>query len=547
MVRRYNFNELFCFSDEEGGNPFRFEGVGDIVEGENDLKIPDTLRKKFTFNSDGILTDIIDPNVGIGFLGDLVDNESYSIRVLQAMIHLKTAYPDRVILIGGNRDFNKIRMGIELYIHDDAEQPPWHGLTDMPSLLNKLEKGSFEFRMKGVPEYLKGVLKPWTDAMDTITDAYNSTDMKKRVQTMYTKTLGAQLPKTIEELTDIFGLKGLSDKQEYGLICTIQMLMSFEWTNVPQFLKGVNGLYIKYLRLCHVITTFEIHGKVGIMSHAGLPHNYNDKKSRLTSPFGFDKKLATSKASLLDIIKDIESEKMDLIRQVEQLKTQNYSSGVYDSIDKFVHMTALTHLHDGASSELSPVVGLQPVPTDKRDGDIQLKLRGGAATGWITRQKRKGIKVLDEGDDIIHYDIYGHAPQGFMPSAFRNSQTLYVNLDISKIDGQANNLSFAFLHLTKDADEFIGRIMFTDTGKKPPVTLYEGSADSYNNKIYYYIEDISQGPVDLNPSRQIPGLKATVTLGGPPLYARTIKPVTGGGRSRRRKHRSKKRSTRKRA
>jgi hypothetical protein len=277
-------------------------------------------------------------------------------------------------------------------------------------------------------------------------------------------------------------------------------------------------------------------------------------QSRLTSPFGFDKNMATSKASLEDIIEDIESEKMDLIKQIERLKTQNYSNGVYDSIDKFVHMTALTHLHDGASSELSPIVGLQPVATHMRKGDIEVKLRGGASTGWITREKRKNIKVLDDGDDVIHYDIYGHAPQGFMPSAFRESNTLYVNLDISKIDGQANNLSFAFLHLTKDVDEFIGRIMFTDKSKKPPVTEYdEASEKSLNNKIYYYIEAINkdpdQGPVNvnLNPSRRIPGLDAVVVLGGPPSFARTIKKPNTGGGSKRRKRSTRKRSTRKRA
>ena len=544
----YNFKELFCFSDEEGGNPFRFTAdVGELVTCTTDLDIPALLNDKFTFSADGLLINLKDPNVALGFLGDLVDNESYSIRVLQSMINLKTAHPERVLLIGGNRDFNKIRMGIELYIHDAESQVPWIGVSTMPALLERLAS-PFTFRQTEVPEYLKGVLKPWNDAMDDtaaspaangkpeikfgkgLVNVYRSGNITDRVNVMYGKTLGAQLPKTKDELNDIFGLHGIRAEVEAKLICTFQMLMAFEWNDVPTFLQPYNGLYIKYLRACHVIATFTINGKTGIMSHGGLPHDFEEngelKRLRLTTPFGFLYTEDTRLDSLLTILNEIEGEKNVLIDEVNHRRDSGYdnsnSDTLNDLIDKFVHLTALTNLPDGASSGTSPIVGMQPVPINNRRGDVLVKLRGGAATGWISRQKERGIRRLADGGDLISYDIFGHAPQGFLPTAYREKKTLYVNLDVSKIDGQANNVSFAFLHIDETKTEFIGRIKFTDN---PITTIYQPSTEYLKGKLHYYKEPI----LNLHlPGRQIP-MPATVSVEVGKDFKRTIKYTAAGG------------------
>jgi hypothetical protein len=97
---------LYCYSDEEGGNPFRLqEDIGD----KDSIGIFAQLNSDFILN-DGLIVGFKKPDVALSFLGDLLDNNKYSIRLLQSFIKLKHENPDKVILIGGNRDFNKIRL-----------------------------------------------------------------------------------------------------------------------------------------------------------------------------------------------------------------------------------------------------------------------------------------------------------------------------------------------------------------------------------------------------------------------------------------------------
>jgi hypothetical protein len=97
--------KLYCFSDEEGGNPFKLDGSFDTDE----KGIFAELNADFSFNN-GLITEFKKDNVSFAFLGDLLDNSKFSIRILEKYITLKNIIPNRVILIGGNRDFNKIRM-----------------------------------------------------------------------------------------------------------------------------------------------------------------------------------------------------------------------------------------------------------------------------------------------------------------------------------------------------------------------------------------------------------------------------------------------------
>jgi hypothetical protein len=65
------------------------------------------------------------------FGGDAVDKGNGDIRFLRAMLRLKKRYPNRVHLIVGNRDCNKLRFGTELTKEalrdalDDRSFPYW--------------------------------------------------------------------------------------------------------------------------------------------------------------------------------------------------------------------------------------------------------------------------------------------------------------------------------------------------------------------------------------------------------------------------------------
>uniref|UniRef100_A0A6C0K1D3 Calcineurin-like phosphoesterase domain-containing protein n=1 Tax=viral metagenome TaxID=1070528 RepID=A0A6C0K1D3_9ZZZZ len=527
----YNFTELFCWSDEEGGNPFRDWDKN---------AISDLLHSKFEFSADGLLIGL-KGDVAIGFLGDLLDNEAYSIRVLQAMIRLKDTYPDRVLLIGGNRDFNKIRMGIELFIQAE-DGLPWTGIADMHGLLARLAE-PFRFRKTHPPEYLLDVLKAWTDSMPAITAAYTGGDIEARVNIMYGKTLGAPLDMMKHELNAILG--EIPEALYAKLICTMQMVMSFHWDDLPEFLEPFNGLYLTYLRQCHVIASFRINGQTGIMSHAGMPDG-TIKGNRLTSPFGFQVTEDMPDAMLSIVLNEIEDEKNRLIETVQGLRDRNYNSAtadeeINDLINKYVHMTAGVDAQfpadSGVIAETSPIVGLQKVATsDRRDIEVQL---GGGTFGWIGRQKGQKIKRVSSGPTTIAYNIYGHAPQGFLPTAYRYTPegTLHVNLDVSKLEEKANALSFVFLHIDGATTEFIGRIKFPKAGKNTAgsVTTYTGDARALPNTVHYYIEPIVEK--DLSKERPIPGTPNIIVKYV--KYDREVTTKAAGGRRKTIRRRSK--------
>jgi hypothetical protein len=477
---------LYCYSDEEGGNPF-------ILSDGDEKGIFAQLDADFIFDN-GLISGFKKPDTALAFLGDLLDNSRFSIRLLEKYIRLKTENPARVILIGGNRDFNKIRMGIELFCLDKSKSGldilPWHGTNNTAELIARLQNPAcnLTFRDNRVPEYLKNV-KLWDGAIGALERVWNSS-FHDRINAFgdcgYTFI--------VDELNEMFGLPDGSklkknDELTAKIICVIQMVMSFNWESheIPPYLNFFNGLYIKYLEQCHVISIFNIGEKFGILSHSGYP-------KKLTYPFGYDADNAAmnfQKGSLMSVIPKIESEKVELIRQVQDKKMNMYAYDVDFMINKFVHLTAGTTFENpaGAKASNSPVVWGQLTQTNART-DIKAQYKGGEGfRGWIEKDVVNDNKlyVVDETTDIISYNIFGHAPQFFNPTVFRRTagNTLHVNLDISKIEANndnsnsANNYSFAFLYIDgTGTDRILGRIKFPDA-----TAVYPHARDALVNKI----------------------------------------------------------------
>jgi len=487
---------LYCYSDEEGGNPF-------ILRDADEKGIFAQLDSDFIFDN-GLISGFKNGETALAFLGDLLDNSRFSIRLLEKYIRLKTENPARVILIGGNRDFNKIRMGIELFCFDSSKSGldilPWYGTNNTAELIARLQNPAYNltFRDNKVPEYLKNV-KLWDGAIGALEKVWNNS-FHDRLNIMFQKTKGINAfgdcgyTFIVDELNEMFGLPEASrlkknDELTAKIICVIQMVMSFRWESheIPPYLNFFNGLYIKYLEQCHVISIFNIGDKFGILSHSGYPKN-------LTYPFGYDADNAAmnfQKGSLMSVIPRIESEKVELIRQVQDKKMNMYAYDVDFMINKFVHLTAGTTFENpaGARASNSPVVWGQLTQTNART-DIKAQYKGGEGfRGWIEKDMAIDGKfsVNEETTDIISYNIFGHAPQFFNPTVFRRTagNTLHVNLDISKIEANndnsnsANNYSFAFLYIDgSGTDRILGRIKFPESNG-----VYPHARDALVNKI----------------------------------------------------------------
>ena len=524
---------LYCFSDIEGGNPFKM--------------CNDELKENFIFEN-GLIVDLKKSNTGLAFLGDLLDNQIYSMRLLKIFNNLKEKYSDRVILLGGNRDFNKIRMGIELFIQDERGDLPWTGTKNFDELKTKLRSNVFNFRLKSVPEYLQNV-KLWNPFMASIQKGY-SLGCIERLETMFKETLGisASYMFILNELNEIYNL-GLSMQDDLSakIVCTFEMIKSFNWGNLPDYLKEYEGAYIKYLNNIHIIALFKINNKYGLLSHSGIPQNTLDGKNnrKLSYPMGYDYEKIKVGSNLKTVISKLEEEKKELLIEVNNKRNENYSFIKDVMINKFVHLTATTFCEnsDGATPANSPVVWSQLIQTNLHD-DIKVQLGGDGYSGWLENDKSKEHIYVSDGSDIISYNIYGHGPQYFNPTYFRKENTLHVNLDVSKIEAHRGNLnssnsnSYAFLCIGKE-NKLIGKIKFPETKEIYPYSsskisdlkkadptnpeiktldalIYQGnayltsSALSKAGTIHYYEVIIPEGSTQLLLCDYIPGTNIKV-------------------------------------
>ena len=508
---KYNFTNAWFFSDEEGGNPFRFDQDGDRVIGTNRSLVESALRANFTFGEDpadifnyGLITGLTE-GTSLIFLGDLVDNEKYSIRCLRSMISLKQRFPDNVLLIGGNRDFNKIRIGFELFfINEKKNTLPWIGYESLGTLLH----GENHVLREGIPSYLQGV-QTW-DVPGVAPVYSNNKEFKNRVEGIFSLTMGAgDGSLLLSEVRILFPeLEGIISINPHKFLCLFHMLMAFEWdiSELPDYLQGFGdyvGLYPKYLRLAHVAAKFKIgpggDNPIGVVSHGGFPFLTTPagETHRMTAPLGYIPTTATP-VGLNAMLLAIEQDKEALLNSVQKGRDTGLREDIIDIISRFVHITAGTTLKAGEGETLTaysdankgaPIVsGTSKTPGDRNRPSLRY-MRGGA---WYTEAPVGELYQLQEGSagDLISWDIFGHAPQGYLPTANRNevNGTLYACLDVSKIDGSTNSYSFAFLHLTPEVCEFVGRVVLN---KKDPMEIIQLRVPSKSDKILYYKENIS--------------------------------------------------------
>jgi hypothetical protein len=529
---------LYCFSDIEGGNPFKLSDNNSI---NNELK------ENFIFEN-GLIVNFNKSNTALAFLGDLLDNQIYSMRLLKSFNNLKDKYNDRVILVGGNRDFNKIRMGIELFIQDERGDLPWTGTKNFDELKTRLSTVKFKFRLDSVPEYLQNV-GLWNKFIPDLLKLY-PLGFVERLDGMFLQTLGisASYMFLLNELNEIYSL-GLTMKDELSakIICTFEMIKSFNWGNLPEYLKEYEGAYMKYLNNTHIIALFKINNKYGLLSHSGIPQNTLDGKNnrKLSYPMGYDYEKIKIGSNLKTVISKLEEEKMELLKEVNNKRNENYSFDKDVMINKFVHLTATTFCEksDGATPANSPVVWSQLIHTNLHD-DIKVQLGGDGYSSWLQNDKLKEHLYVNDGSDIISYNIYGHGPQYFNPTYFRKENTLHVNLDVSKIEAHRGNFnssnsnSFAFFCIG-NKNKIMGKIKFPETKgiypypskkisdlKKTDPTnpeiktlealIYQGnayltpSALSRAGTIYNYEVVIPEGSTQLLLSDNIPGTNIKV-------------------------------------
>ena len=482
----YNFSDdtnIYCFSDIESNMP-------------NEIK---TLMFQNTEDKiDYTPIDLVNAKRAIVFTGDLIDRGAYTIRNLLNMLKLKEKYPDNVILIGGNRDVNKIRMYYECCIPSIESKifntnTNTNTITNIIELLrnipdNKIFKHSIceiadTLNIEGIVNPL-GKYKETPDAIKRKIVDINFVESYRndifRIQDMYANTLGSlnQVKFFRDEFNVLFGkdgedLFGFTDNDfendqfkkevytegKYKLLLKFIAMMNMvmgkyrdesteEFKKLPQCLQKYNGLYIKYIEKNHIMAAFTKKNNLYITSHSGIPYGKSATQNDTKDYFFIPSKIgeAPSNPENQDYKYNIEKLNSDFNTFILNVKDNkiNYND---EEFKKYVAMVA--NCKDttitGLNSTASPIVSSATI--DKMRGESVNSLN-------IFNNNGHGYRYSKI------YNIFGHQPGGFTPYVNRvrdNDFTSYhINLDISKAEnpaGISNKKTYVYLLIDAKATE----------------------------------------------------------------------------------------------
>ena len=321
---------------------------------------------------------------------------------------------------------------------------------------NKLESIKEIIDITGINNSGKGFSEIYSDDISRITK-------------MYSNTLGS--PKQIEffaaeyEVLFKIGKDSWVDKNDTLLkfIAMMNMVMGKVWDEdeLPDVLKGYNGLYIKYLQKCHIMASITIGTKLCIVSHAGIP--YDEKRGfyipteigvvpspktikeekQLSYGVQITRETHSSKNPHYYNISNIEILNMGFNDFIERIKGGDRSDNEYK---KYVAMSA------NCDNKVIPYTAYASPIVSQKDLE-EVKMKEG-----LSLDKFKKV-------NITHiYNIFGHQPSGLLPYISNGTfiNQYHIDLDISRAEDAniSNKESYVYLRITKDSDMLFGK---TDT------------------------------------------------------------------------------------
>jgi hypothetical protein len=496
----YNFPKdttVYCFSDIESNMP---QEIKELMFHTDDKK-PDIEYTPI---------DLKKETKAIVFTGDLIDRGAYTVRNLLNMLNLKVKNNDNVILICGNRDINKIRMYHECCIEEIDEKILKKGselkIEDIIKLLNT-EIGNKDIFVNSGCEIsasinIRGIVNPLTYPSENRKN-YDKNFRKSyhddisRITDIYLNTLGSgnQIKFFNDEFNALFGKdlfgfeeidlhdkdqfkKGIEENPKYILLLKFVAMMNMvmgkkrteaDLTKLPECLKPYNGLYIKYLEKCHIISKFTIEGvkdKIYIASHSGIPY----KKAKAATA------ATAAVAGFFYIPNDVGEEPTvqpngsKYIENIERINDNfnGFIVGIINNTVKYTHDKFKKYVAMGASCENTAISGITSIASPIVSSAGIVKIRDESLNS-LSSLNIVGAKKL--------YNIFGHQPSGFTPQINRvidkdNSgndglTSYHIDLDVSKAEnggGISNKKSFVYLalnNLKKDnsrEDKLVGNI-----------------------------------------------------------------------------------------
>lgn len=519
----YDFSDqekVLVISDWEGGMP--------VIRSKE-------LQEYFNFKCN--MLHLHKPDCALVVLGDLIDNATYNIRLMHSMLKLKNDPNKKILLIGGNRDFNKIRLADEHFMmwKDDVGyypclvHPTFEGKTFQQAVDIIVKNiGSYSFLFDHFDIVNNGYkVKPWhINNMNlferTLVDRVNRVYLD-----MYGIGVSSGDPNVASDavqyiFTELVEL-GFFPRGQYNAVymsvavTIFNMLASRTWVKDEVEIKfdndgidgygfeALNGLYVRYMQQCHIAEIFKKGEHYGLVSHGA----FGMVDDHLTSELGLSYELTmlremlipyTNKASfksepLHTILNKYEILKNEVLKPVlkpaswvglskdkttNEFKTAKYNLLIRQNpnVQQMIHMTAGTKYftEEGFYAyhhSLSPVLGYRAPKSAKSS----MKFGGNKHRPYAKPLATEIMYTnLLEGSTTFKWVIYGHQPRGIVPAVDQKENTYYICMDVSKIEGQTNNDSFSALLISNDSNATIfGKIALSKLEKNTTILTTPGT------------------------------------------------------------------------
>lgn len=354
------------------------------------------------------------------FLGDAVDNGPDNLKILQFFLHLKIPNKNKIILIAGNRDINKLRLLYEL----DSTYTKDHS------------------RFETFKDYYK--------------EDYNLFD---RIQLLFKNTMGIGIS-PIQDLNkddDVFnsglylyckeGCKNSNDECAQYIKDFMSFPNSFEITN--ESIKEYKGIMFKYLlqtdliyydQLTHTLCT---HGYINDTNFLYMP-KYNDTDKLIH----LDKKISTVQywcfqlnKWYIDILNAVKNSSSNLLALQDIVKPiLAYAEGMYDK-----KPTGLTNNNSITVARPYRII------------DKNIKL--------FEQNELNSIKTVLENDQVTNI-VVGHSPvqhlpiMYYQPSKTNNVLKTIILCDITR------SVPFRVPYIQISLDDIIIDTFYTNQGSE---------------------------------------------------------------------------------
>lgn len=584
-----NIDQLYVCSDLEGANVFKFEGnipgrpgnmngIENIEEIETKILVEQStfnekkklvqteIENNFNTNSNnGIIGDITNDKTALAYTGDLFDNRPNSIALLENMIGMKKnpTFSKRVIIIGGNRDFNKLRLGIELFLVKSRGESIFSDSNT--TLQGILDDANIKFRTRSSRDFRyinwenpkqEKVLLDYTGNI-SVNEVSKKGKFYARVFSMLEKTMGAkyeaynvELRKILDSIKPKITIPSANEDDFIcKFFCILSMIMCFDYSQdesvirhpIYTSLSQYAGLIYKYFNYMHPMAYFKINGKNGLLSHSGFPD------SGITSPLGYNPTITSNEVPLTTILGNLLADKITLLKLYNTCKENNLT---VENIPNIV----IRYIQIGGGKpfpniKFTPIIGSDAFTIIKNKPSMYF---GGSdmSKKWLKTYSsddpegltRFNFDFIDPtgNKENLHYHIFGHVPQPFFPSvAQSNDNTTHIALDICRADfggPGTNNYSFTMLKLTgndSNPDVLFGRTRLGDVKKGNP---------KLEDHVIYYKEPL--GTFIKNEEGNITFMNKTIYVhaaGAEDGFARTVSiqdfvpaPAASGGSNRKR-------------